>query len=103
MNSEPSLLYTGTVIATITIAPAITAHFHRNAQEQTGSYTRIVTRLMGCSSSEWILPTNTALVARDSQRGRKLKFFMCVNTRRIAGSSVIASTAATIMQKFFVQ
>src|SRR5260370_41842987 len=102
MNSEPSLLYTGTVIATITIAPAITAHFQRNTQEQTGSYTRIITRLMGCFSSEWILPTSTAFVARASQRGRKLKFRMGVNTSRIAGSSVIASTAATIIEKFFV-
>ncbi len=57
---------------------------------------------MGWFSSEWILPTSTAFAARASQRGRKLKFVMCVNISRMAGSSVMASTAATIMARFLV-
>ena len=36
---------------------------------QTGSYSRIRTRLIGCVSSEWIVPTSTALATRASQRG----------------------------------
>ena len=46
--------------------------------------------------------TSTAFTTRDSHRGRNSKFFMWVNSSRIAGSSVMASTAATIIAKFFV-
>ncbi len=70
MNSEPSLSKTGTVRMTTATAPAITNHFHRNASSHTGAYNLIRILLIGCFSSEWIVPTRTAFVTRASQRGR---------------------------------
>src|SRR5664279_3967546 len=70
MNSEPSSSKTGTVRTTSATAPAITNHFHRNASSHTGAYNRIRILLIGCVSSEWIVPTRTAFVTRASQRGR---------------------------------
>jgi hypothetical protein len=49
-----------------------------------------------------MVPTSTALAARHSQRGRKLKFARCMNESRRAGSKVMASTAAMIMVRFLV-
>src|SRR5450432_4000568 len=70
MNSEPNLSKTVTVKATRAKAPAITNHFHRKASSHTGAYNRIRILLIGWVSSEWIVPTRTALVTRASQRGR---------------------------------
>ena len=80
----------------------MTAHFQRNDQATTGSYQRMSTRLMGCFASECTVPTSNALPARESQGQRKLKLLTWVMTTRSAGSSVIASTAATIMAKVLV-
>src|SRR5262245_49496375 len=102
MNSDPSRWYTGTVAATTATAPARTNHFHRNDHAQIGSYNRISTRLIGCVSSEWIFPTRTALATRASHAGVNEKVFMWVKSSRMAGSSVIARTAAMIIEKFFV-
>ncbi len=102
MNSDPSLSNTGTVRITVATAPAITNHFQRRDQAHRGSYSRMRILLIGWLSSEWILPTSTALVTRASQRGRNSKFFMWVKTSRIAGSSVMARTAAMIIEKFLV-
>src|SRR5450432_3181569 len=102
MNSEPSVWNAGTVRTTTANAPAITSHFQRNAQAQTGAYNRMRILLIGWVSSEWILLTRMAFVTRASQRGRNSKSFMWVNRRRIAGSSVIARTAAIIIERVFV-
>ena len=83
-------------------APAITSHFQRRLQATTGSYHAIRMRLSGCFSSEWILPTSTPFTSEASQRGRRRKFSLRKNSSRMAGSSVMASTAATIMEKFLV-
>ncbi|MBP1724575.1 MAG: hypothetical protein H6Q44_2280 [Deltaproteobacteria bacterium] len=49
-----------------------------------------------------MFPTKTALAARQSQLGRKEKFFAWVRRSLRAGSKVIAKRAATIMARVFV-
>src|SRR2546426_6173265 len=56
-------------------------------------------RLTGCVSSPWMVPTSTALATRRSQPGRKVNGSRRVKRSRIAGSSVIASTAAMAIEK----
>src|SRR5438477_348339 len=60
-------------------------------------------RLTGCVSSPWMVPTSTALATRRSQPGRKVNGSRRVKRSRIAGSSVIASTAAIAIEKFLVK
>src|ERR1035438_6512976 len=102
MNSDPSFSKTGTVRMTRVTDPASTIHFQRNASSHTGAYSRIRILLIGCVSSEWIVPTRTAFVTRASHRGRNSYFFILVNSSRIAGSSVIARTAAMIIENVLV-
>ena len=58
--------------------------------------------MTGCFSSERIFPTRTVFESRQSHTGRKRKVLTCVRRTRSAGSSVIARTAATIIDRFFV-
>ena len=58
-------------------------------------------RLMGCLSSEWILPTRTALMTLPMKPGMR-KLSLRKKKRRSAGSSVMARNAATTMAKFLV-
>src|SRR5213080_2010591 len=60
-------------------------------------------RLTGCVSSPWMVPTSTPLATRRSQPGRKVNGSRRVKRSRIAGSSVIASTAAIAIEKFLVK
>ena len=60
------------------------------------------TRLTGCDSSGRMRPTSAALAARRSHAGLNVNSRMRMKSSRRAGSSVIASTAATIMAKFLV-
>ncbi len=59
-------------------------------------------RLTGCLSSEWIRPTKTVLVTRASQSGLNSNRRKRVNTRRSAGSRVMARQAATIIASVLV-
>src|ERR1039457_1365389 len=68
MNSEPRLWNTGMVKTTNATAAAITSHFHRNASSHTGAYNLIRILLIGCVSSEWIVPTRPALVTRADRK-----------------------------------
>ena len=99
MNSEPSRWKTGTVSTTVAMATPITTQRRRTAISTTGRYNLISTRLMGCVSSGWIFPTRTAFTMRAKKRGRKLNSVAWVKNSRMAGSSVIANTAAMAMEK----
>ena len=59
-----------------------------------------ITRLIGCRSSAWYFPTSAAVARRASQRGRNRNGSIRANSIRSAGSSVIASVAASAIAKF---
>ncbi len=86
-------------------ARAATIVSQRNAQHELDH--RLVEpherRLIGCFSSLWIVPTSTALTSAPASAAGSVNGSMRVNSRRIAGSSVIASTAAIAMEKFLVK
>ena len=90
-NSEPSCRKTGTANTTGAAAPEITAHFRRSVQRTTGSYMRIIQRLIAWSSSRRIFPTSSAFATRESHVGRKSNRSTRASRRRSAGSSVIAT------------
>ena len=103
MNSEPSFRNAGIVPTTMRIAAAMTDFGWRSTNFAGGPYSRKRTREIGCFSSGYIFPTSTAFVIRQTQAGRKSYFFRRVKSSRMAGSRVMARTAAIAMAKFLVK
>ena len=67
--------------------PAVGTDFLIALQEHAVLPSKVSGLLMGRWSSLWILPTGIAFTTFPNQWGRMLKFSMCVNSSRIAGST----------------
>jgi len=100
MNSLPSLKTIGTVTSTSAKEIAMDVFAWRITNLHGPSYMRCMRRLTGCCSSGWYLPTAIDDAIFDIQLGRNLNGSALANIILMAGSSVIASSAAMAIARF---
>ena len=99
----PILKKNGMVTRNTATAENMTSRGRFRAKCTTGLYSRNNARLIGCSSSRWIVPANRKFVRLHNHPGRNLQGSALMRKVTIAGTSVIASIAAKNMAKFLVK